>query len=173
MGTYTTASNNKRADLKVPVANNRIFFAGEGSHETHPATVVAALHEGERAANDVHAVNGNPNNPPPLPGVTTMSVASILAQVISEGGGQKRPRATVLIVDDQGNPVGSATVTGEFTGSAADPSESEVTNGSGLAVLNSESTKKGKVNFTFCVINVTHASLTYLPGDNAVDCASK
>jgi len=69
VGTYITASDNKRADLQVPVANNRIFFAGEGSHETHPATVVGALHEGERAANDVHALNGNPNNPPPFPGV--------------------------------------------------------------------------------------------------------
>jgi hypothetical protein len=67
VGTYTTASDSKRADLQVPVANNRIFFAGEGSHETHPSTVVGALHEGERAANDVDAVNGNPNNPPPLP----------------------------------------------------------------------------------------------------------
>jgi hypothetical protein len=173
VGTYTTASDNKRADLQVPVANNRIFFAGEGTHVTHPATVVGALHEGERAANNVHAVNGSPNNPPPLPGATTMSVASILAQVIGEGGGQKRPRATVTIIDNQGDPAGSATVTGEFTGSAADPSESELTNGSGMAVLNSDSTKKGKVKFTFCVTNVTHASLTYQSGDNAVDCASK
>lgn len=68
VGTYTTESDNKRADLQVPVANNRIFFAGEGSHVTHPSTVVGALHEGERAANEVNAVNGNPNNPPPLPG---------------------------------------------------------------------------------------------------------
>jgi hypothetical protein len=68
VGTFTTASNNKRADLQVPVAGNRIFFAGEGSHETHPATVVGALHEGERAANDVASANGNPNNPPPVPG---------------------------------------------------------------------------------------------------------
>lgn len=67
VGTFTTASDNKRADLQVPVADNRIFFAGEGSHETHPATVVGALHEGERAANEIHVVNGNPNDPPPLP----------------------------------------------------------------------------------------------------------
>ena len=68
VGTYTTATDSSRLDLQVPVADNRIFFAGEGSHNTHPATVVGALHEGERAANDVHAVNGNPGNPPPLPG---------------------------------------------------------------------------------------------------------
>jgi hypothetical protein len=27
---------------------------------------VGALHEGERAANEVHIVNGSPNNPPAL-----------------------------------------------------------------------------------------------------------
>ena len=67
IGTFTTASDNKRADLKVPVAGNRIYFAGEASHETHPSTVVGALHEGERAANEVHSANGNPNDPPPIP----------------------------------------------------------------------------------------------------------
>ena len=67
IGTYTTAGNNMRGDLQVPVAGNRIYFAGEGSHETHPSTVVGALHEGERAANEVHSVNGNPNDPPPIP----------------------------------------------------------------------------------------------------------
>jgi hypothetical protein len=68
VGTYTTANNSSRLDLQVPVAGNRIFFAGEASHNTHPSTVVGALHEGERAANNVGSVNGNPNNPPPLPG---------------------------------------------------------------------------------------------------------
>lgn len=66
--TYTSGNNSHRLDLQAPVANNRIFFAGEASHNSHPSTVVGALHEGERAANEVAAVNGNPNNPPPLPG---------------------------------------------------------------------------------------------------------
>jgi len=68
IGTFTTASDSFRADLQVPVAGNRIFFAGEGSHVTHPATVVGALHEGERAADEVHGLNGIPDNPPPPPG---------------------------------------------------------------------------------------------------------
>ena len=46
------------------MAGDRIFFAGEATHETHPATVVGAIHEGERAALEVHAANGSPGNPP-------------------------------------------------------------------------------------------------------------
>ncbi len=67
VGTYSSSAESKRRDLQVPVADDRIFFAGEGTHHTHPSTVVGALHEGERAAIEVHAVNGNPNDPPPLP----------------------------------------------------------------------------------------------------------
>lgn len=67
IGTFTTANDNLRRDLQDAVADNRVFFAGEGSHVTHPATVVGALHEGERAANGVDDVNGSPNDPPPLP----------------------------------------------------------------------------------------------------------
>ncbi len=67
VGTYTTADDSRRRDLQAPVADNRIFFAGEGSHTTHPSTVVGALHEGERAARDVDAINGDPDNPPALP----------------------------------------------------------------------------------------------------------
>lgn len=65
--TYLSGSDSKRKDLQEPVADNRIFFAGEASHHTHAATVVGALHEGERAAIEVHGFNGNPNNPPALP----------------------------------------------------------------------------------------------------------
>lgn len=68
IGTYDSANDSRRLDLQVPVAGNRIFFAGEATHNTHPSTVVGALHEGKRAAGEVAAVNGNPQNPPPLPG---------------------------------------------------------------------------------------------------------
>jgi PKD repeat protein len=102
--TYITASDSKRADLQVPVANNRIFFAGEGSHETHPATVVGALHEGERAANDVNAVNGNPNDPPPLP-----------------GGGNIPPTAEIT------KPVSCTGLTCNFGGSGSDDPDGTIT----------------------------------------------
>ena len=67
LNTTTSAVNSQRRVLKRPVAGSRIFIAGEATHETHPATVVGALHEGERAALAIHQVNGNPGNPPDKP----------------------------------------------------------------------------------------------------------
>ncbi|MCP4805377.1 MAG: FAD-dependent oxidoreductase [Proteobacteria bacterium] len=67
VGTYTSIDDNKAKDLQEPVADDRVFFAGEGSHTTHSSTVPGALHEGERAAATVHAVNGSPGDPPALP----------------------------------------------------------------------------------------------------------
>tara|TARA_B100000900_G_scaffold316895_1_gene275889 strand:+ start:80 stop:499 length:420 start_codon:yes stop_codon:yes gene_type:complete len=56
-----------RLRLRSPVAGKRIFFAGEATHPTHPATVVGAIHEGERAALEVHGTNGSPANAPVQP----------------------------------------------------------------------------------------------------------
>ena len=64
--TRPSVTDNQRRILKTPVADDRIFIAGEATHATHPATVVGALHEGERAALKVHDVNGSPGNPPTL-----------------------------------------------------------------------------------------------------------
>jgi hypothetical protein len=64
--TRPSLTDNQRRVLKTPVADDRIFIAGEATHETHPATVVGAIHEGERAALRVHDVNGTPGNPPSL-----------------------------------------------------------------------------------------------------------
>ena len=57
-------TENARLNLRAPVADKRLFFAGEATHLTHPATVVGAIHEGERAAMEVHAVNGSPGDAP-------------------------------------------------------------------------------------------------------------
>ena len=54
LDTYNTVNDNHRQTLQMPVANNRIFIAGEATNLQHPATVVGALHEGERAAHQVH-----------------------------------------------------------------------------------------------------------------------
>ena len=101
---------------------------------------------------------------------TTMSVASLSVDTVNLGGGNKSPRATVLIEDDQGNPVGSVDVFGIFTGDAGG-SATGTTNGSGTAVLTSPGTKKGKVNSTFCVTDVVDDTLTLTWDGNGL-CAS-
>ena len=66
--TSWTNNYNARDVLQDPVANNRIFFAGEGTNKGNGATAPGAMMEGERAANDVDSV-GSPNNPlPPVLG---------------------------------------------------------------------------------------------------------
>merc|ERR1719450_1352238 len=62
VGTYISETDTKRKDLQTPVANNRIFFAGVATHVTHSATVVGALHSGERAAKSVQFHYGNRSN---------------------------------------------------------------------------------------------------------------
>ena len=64
MQSYSIKTDTERLRLRAPVADKRIFFAGEATHPTHPATVVGAIHEGERAALEVHAANGSPGNAP-------------------------------------------------------------------------------------------------------------
>jgi hypothetical protein len=77
-------------------------------------------------------------------------------------------KATVTIVDEYGNPVEGATVTGTFSGDASG-TESGVT-GSDGEVLISKLVKGTVTTFTFCVTNVTHATFTYDPGANVETC---
>ncbi len=97
-----------------------------------------------------------------------MSVANLVLDTQNLNGGNKAPRATVTILDDQGNPVGAVLVKGTFTGDGAG-NGNDTTDGSGLARVVSSGSKKGKVNFTFCVTEVSGGSLTW---DGAKPCAS-
>jgi thermitase len=86
---------------------------------------------------------------------TTYSVQSIVLDTLSVGRGNKKARATVTIIDNFGNTVSGATVTGDFAGDYTDTNVlSSVTNGTGTAVLTTTSVQKGGVTFEFCVTNV-------------------
>ena len=81
-----------------------------------------------------------------------------------------RGNATVRIVDENGNPVSGATVSGEWSGSATDTDEFTTdSNGEGSAVSN---WKFGGGEFTFCVTNVTKSGYTYDEAANNMTCAS-
>ncbi len=100
----------------------------------------------------------------------SVHVASVVASSVRQKGNRRRGRAVAVIVDNLGSPVGSFTVTGTFTGDF-NQSQSDVTNGSGSAVIDTSNTIKGNVNFTFCVDDVT-GGLPYQAGDNVVTCDS-
>jgi hypothetical protein len=102
---------------------------------------------------------------------TTSHVDSIVLTTVNVSG-KKKGRATVTIKDNNGDPVANATVTGQFTGDYNE-TRSAVTNSSGVAVIDTVATIKAKtVHFTFCVTNVTHATLTYNASANVETCDS-
>ena len=98
---------------------------------------------------------------------TSIHVSSIVPSTVGVGKGQKKGRAVVTIVDDQGNPVSGASVTGTFSGDL-NQTVSGTTGAGGTVTLDTTVTKKGKTKFTFCVDSVSGA-LPYAPGDNVRD----
>jgi len=102
----------------------------------------------------------------PPPGGTTMHVESIVLDTQNAGQGNKRGTATVTILDNLGNPVSGATVMGDFSGDFNE-SGSGVTGPNGTVTIVTTGTARGGVSFSFCVSDVTHATLTYDPNDNA------
>jgi hypothetical protein len=101
---------------------------------------------------------------------TTMYVSSIVEGSQGAGQGNKSGTATVTIVDNLGNPVDGAAVMGTFTGDFNE-SASGVTGAGGTVTLVTTGSKKGSLNFTFCVDDVTHGSLSYDPGSNGQTCS--
>jgi hypothetical protein len=102
-------------------------------------------------------------------GPSSVHVASIQLSTVSAGGGNKKGQAVVVIVNDLGQPVSGAEVTGDFSG---DYNETGVgtTGGNGSATILTQGTAKGNPAFTFCVTGVS-AALPYDSGQNAVTCA--
>ncbi len=100
-----------------------------------------------------------------------MYVDAIVVTKVDLAKGFKKGRAEVVILDESGVAVSSASVTGTFSGDI-DETVTATTNSSGLAVLETTTTKKGGLNIDFCVDGVIHATLTYDAGTNVETCDS-
>ena len=103
----------------------------------------------------------------------TMHIESITTSLV-RAGGSGFVDATFLIVDDQGNPVESATVTGTFGGDLTG-TDSGVTDSNGEVVLTSDTFSARPLDLGICADAVTHASLTYDPSQNtdpSFDCST-
>jgi len=102
---------------------------------------------------------------------TAVHVFSIVPGTQNAGKGKKRGTATVTVVDDLGNPVAGAQVTGTFSGSFNE-TVSGTTGAAGTVTVTTTATLGGTVSFTFCVDNVVHSTLPYDPAANAETCDS-
>ena len=96
-----------------------------------------------------------------------MHVASVITGSESAAAGKKRGTADVTILDEYGAPAAGATVTGNFSGDFEETGNSAVTNTDGVAHVVTNGAKKGTVLVSFCVSNVTHATLVYDEAANA------
>ena len=101
---------------------------------------------------------------------TTMYVSAIVTGTQGAGRGQKYGKVTVTILDNTGAPVAGATVSGDFSGTFNE-SGSGVTGADGTVEILTSSSAGGNVSVSFCVTNVTHASLIYDSASNASTCA--
>jgi hypothetical protein len=88
-------------------------------------------------------------------GPTTASVTSLSVGTINAGKGKKRGQAIVKVDDNEGRPVEKALVTGVFNGDIVETVSGE-TDATGSVVLESTDSRKGKLNFEFCVTDVTN-----------------
>lgn len=101
---------------------------------------------------------------------TSMHVAALVSSAVSVGQGNKKGEAQVTVLDDAGAPVGSATVSGTFSGSWNE-SASGITDSNGIAIIQTASTLKGGVSVNFCVDNISHSSLIYDDTQNVMTCS--
>jgi PKD repeat protein len=108
-------------------------------------------------------------NPPPP--ASSMHVHSITVTTISASKGLRRGRAEVVIVDNFGDPVEGASVTGSFMEDIVEPGTAN-TNSSGVAVFLTSGTAKGRFHLTFCVDNVYRLGIGYNEVDNVETCDS-
>jgi len=103
---------------------------------------------------------------------STMHVASIEVRAVPFWGTWQQVRAEVVVVDDRGDPVEHAVVTGVFSGDVHSSDKVRVTDDSGLAVFEVPWLHPTPPHVTFCVEDVTHHTLAYDPAGNEETCDS-
>ncbi len=130
-------------------------------NETGTFTVTLVV-EASNGNTDTETVNVTVN---PVATEDAMHIASITTAVV-RASGSGTVEATVSIVDEEGNPVAAATVSGMFSEDLTGTDTAE-TDGDGIAVLISDGFSTRPDDLGFCVDAVTHASLVYDPEANA------
>jgi subtilisin len=132
-------------------------------------------HANFRGDGTCEVADDNGEEPPPPGEEGSMHVASVNVSLTFRGP-NARGTATVTIVDEDGNPVSNATVTGDWSrnGTVFNSGASGTTGSNGVATIDSGNIRgvsSGDV-IEFCVTDVTHSTLTYDSSANVETCGS-
>lgn len=93
-------------------------------------------------------------------GGTMLAVGSVTVSTVSGPKGVKFGQATIAVVDDLGNPVAGALVSGVFTGDINESVDEDQANSDGISVVQSSQSTKKLRNLQFCVTAITASNLT-------------
>lgn len=151
--------NSIGVDASAPYSVNWTVALG-----TTNLTAVATDNEGATTTSSVVGVTGNSTG-----SATLVRVASIVTGEANAGRGNKAGTAAITITDDLGNPISGANVTATFSGTFNE-TVSGITNGSGVANLQTSGTAKGGITVNVCVDDVTNTVLPYDSSANLATC---
>ncbi len=100
---------------------------------------------------------------------TSLYVNEIILGSVSAGGPNNKGTSTVFLLNNEGNPVSNASVTGSFSGDFNE-THTGTTDSNGAVLFTTVGKKKGEVSIDFCVDGIVHPALTYDPSDNVITC---
>ena len=89
-----------------------------------------------------------------------MYVGSLTGIGMPQNGNKWTAEVDILILDDLGNPVANAVVTGSWS-NGANGTDSCVTDSGGICTVTKTNINGNRPSVTFTVNDVTHSSLTY------------
>ncbi len=170
---WSTGSGATSHDVYFGTSNPPSFVQGQGASSYDPGTLafdttyywrVDEVNANGTTGGDTWSFTTQGDNTP-----ISMHVTSIVLSTVNVGQGRKQGRAIVSVVDNNGSPVAGIDVTGTFAGDY-DDIITATTNGSGVATLNTVTTRKGNINFSFCIDDLVGGALMYSPGSNVETC---
>jgi hypothetical protein len=137
-----------------------------GANTFHPTLSIPQIVAYKSVASCLGSGGGGGGTP------TSVHVASI-APVDGRAGKPARPAArSSRSATTKGNPVSGATVSGTFSGGVSGAAKPARPTAAGTATLDSPTTAKGKLTFTFCVSSVSAAPCLTRRRDNVETCDS-
>ncbi|MCM8568646.1 family 16 glycosylhydrolase [Gramella jeungdoensis] len=132
------------------------------------SSITAVATDNDNASTTSASVNVTGEN---TGSATSMYVTSITTGTADAGKGAKYGTATVTVIDDLGNPVEGASISGTFSGSFSEQATA-ITGTDGTAVLQTQASAKGSVTVELCVDAVSHSSLIYDSSSNVITCTA-